>query len=302
MLGWLLEESFIRHPKVVTASEIVRRLGVSERTALLMKRRVQILASEQLPRVKELIRNQMQREFRDFALPPDGSDISAIAAKKKVVHTDTMVLFSASQRANKGRKNWKNRGLTASIYMQDRLGGKQIGTLVSVMGIEKGWCLLNSVPDQKANTIGPIIRETLPMSTAIFTDEGYQWLYRVYRNHRMVNHSLKSADNRFRFSRERWSKNGVHNQVSEGLNSSLKSAMSSYRYFQPKYSSLYLNEWSFFKNLRYFGLSRIGGNRSAKTPIDQRAGCALSNGKITQRVLLLQPWPRRFPLHPRACE
>ncbi len=186
----------------------------------------------------------------------------------------------ASQRANKGRKNYKNRGLTASIFLQDRLGGKQIGTLVHVMGTRQGWCLLDSIPDQKAVTIGPLIRKSLPISTAVFTDEGYPWLYRVYRNHRMVNHSLKSKDNRWRFSRERWSRKGVHNQIAEGLNSSLKSAMAGYRYFKPEYSKLYLNEWSFFKNINYFGFEKISGviRRGKMTPIHYREKKAHPSG------------------------
>ncbi|MBL8021381.1 MAG: transposase, partial [Leptospirales bacterium] len=206
-----------------------------------MKRRVQLLASDQMVRVKTLIRNELEKSFKDYRLPPEGTDLTAIRKRKPIVHADTVVLFSASQRANKGRKNYRNRGLTASIYLQDRLGGKQIGTLVHVMGTEKGWCLLDSVPDQKANTLGPLIRESIPLSTPVFTDEGYKWLWGIYRNHRAVNHSLKSKDNRWRFSRQRWCRNGVHNQVAEGLNSSLKSAMTAYRYFRPEYSQLYLS-------------------------------------------------------------
>ncbi|MBL8021377.1 MAG: transposase [Leptospirales bacterium] len=113
------------------------------------------------------------------------------------------------------------------------------------------------LPDQKANTLGPIIRESIPLSTPVFTDEGYKWLWGIYRNHRAVNHSLKSKDNRWRFSRQRWCRNGVHNQVAEGLNSSLKSAMTAYRYFRPEYSQLYLSEWAFFKNLKYFGFEKV---------------------------------------------
>lgn len=112
-------------------------------------------------------------------------------------------------------------------------------------------------PQLEPNTLGPIIRESIPLSTPVFTDEGYKWLWGIYRNHRAVNHSLKSKDNRWRFSRQRWCRNGVHNQVAEGLNSSLKSAMTAYRYFRPEYSPLYLSEWAFFKNLKYFGLERI---------------------------------------------
>lgn len=253
--GFLIEESFIRHPKVITAAEIKRRLGVSERTALTLKRRVQLLAAEQAPRIKKLIEKQLTREFKDFTLPPDGEDVSALVAGKKVVHADTLVLWSAQGRF--GRNRFRHSGQTSSLFRSPRMGGAQIGTMAHVMGVEKGWCLTHSVSDQKANTIGPIIRDHLPINSAIFTDEGYPWLFRVYPNHRMINHSRKSSDDRFKFARDRWSRNGIHNQVAESLNSSLKAEMRAYRYFTPGYSSCYLNEWSFFKNLRYFGLEKI---------------------------------------------
>jgi len=256
--GWCVHESIKLHPRVLTGTQIQRSLGISEKAASMLKRRLQIFASEQMPRIRELSYKETQRNFKkDFLLPTEGTDLSSIANKRKIVHADTVVLFSASQRANKGRKRFKNSGQTASIYLSDKLGGRQIGTLVHVMGTQQGWCLLHSVGNQKANTLGPIIKEHVPRSAVIFTDEGYDWLYRVYRNHRMVNHSLKSKDNRWRFSRERWCRNGVHNQVAEGLNSSLKHAMAGYRYFRPAYSTLYLNEWAFFKNLQYFGFARL---------------------------------------------
>jgi len=258
-IGWLLEECFVRHPKVVTAAEVVHRLGVTERTALLMRRRVQILACEQSEKIRYLIFNQMKKEFKDFTLPPEGTDISQVVARKKVVHADTVVLWSA--RGRKGRSRFRHSGQTSSIYRSPRLGGAQVGTLVSVMGIQNGWCILDSIPNQKAETIGPLFRRSLPLQTVVFTDEGYKFLYRIYQ-HRMINHSAKSPDNRFRFARDRWSKNGVHSQVSEGLNSSLKTEMRAFRFFKCPYSSLYLNEWSFFHNLRYFGLPKIAKAKS----------------------------------------
>ncbi len=258
MMGWLIEESFIRHPKVVTAAEIQKRLGVSVKAALNLKRRAQLLACEMMPRFKLLIREEMNREFPvGWKLPPNGHDVTFRTRNKKVVHADTMVLFSASERANKGRKRHKKRGLTSSIYMSESLGGEQIGTLVHVMGTRGGWVLLDSVPDMKANTLGPLIRDSLPRNTAIFTDEGYTWLFRVFKNHRMVNHSKKSADKRYRYARDRWCQAGVNNQVAEGINGSLKTAMRSYAWFNPKYSQMYLNEWAFFRNVRYFGIDAI---------------------------------------------
>ncbi len=258
MMGWLLEESFIRHPKPVTAAEIVKKLGVSEKTALLMKRRVQLLASEQMEKMRILIREELHKAFPpEFKLPPEGEDVTAAIHNKPVVHMDTMALFSASQRANQGRKRHRNRGLTSSIFMSEKLGGRQIGTLAQVMGTQNGWCVAHSVPDQKAGTLGPLVREWLPHNTAVFSDEAYSWLYRIYPSHRMVNHSLKSKDSRYKFSRERWSRNGVNSQIAEGLNGSLKTAFRMYAYVRPQYSQLYLNEWCFWKNVRYFGMERL---------------------------------------------
>jgi len=255
--GWCIDESLKLHPAVLTARKIERSLGVSEKSACMLKRRVQLFCADLQPRITSIIRSKLDRHFRNFSMPPDGTNVTQIARHRQVVHADSMALFSASQRANKGRKNWKNRGLTASIYLQDRLGGRQIGTLAHVMGTRAGWCIIHSVPNIKAETIGPLIKVHIPRKTCIFTDEGYPWLYRVYRNHRMVNHSARSKDGRYRYARDRWCKNGVHNQVAEGLNSSLKAAMKAYRYFTPKYSQLYLSEWSTMKNIRYFGFAKI---------------------------------------------
>jgi len=272
MCGWLLEESFIRHPKVVTSSEIVKKLGVSEKTALLMKRRVQLLASEQMEKMRILIREELHRAFPpEFKLPPDGENVTASVQNKPVVHMDTLALFSASQRANQGRKRHKNKGLTSSIFMSEKLGGRQIGVLAQVMGTQGGWCVAHSVPDQKAGTLGPLVREWLPHNTALFSDEMYTWLYRIYPNHRMINHSLKSKDSRYKFSRERWSRNGVNSQIAEGLNGSLKTGFRNYGYVRPQYSQLYLNEWCFWKNVRYFGMERlkkcgVGGGSISPTP------------------------------------
>ncbi len=268
MAGFLLEESYIRHPKVVTASELQKRFGISARAALNLKRRNQLFACEQTSAVKGLIWDELKRRFKDYELPPEGTDLSGELKRDQFVHADTCALYSTSVRANQGRKRHSSSGLTSSIYMSNKLGGRQVGVLMHVMGTKQGWCLLNSVPDQRADTLGPLIRDALPLTTPIFTDSGYPWLQRVYP-HRMVNHSKKSNDTRFRYARDRWCQNGVHNQVAEGLNSSFKNAFSSYRYVRPEYSTLYANEWSFFRNLRYFGMEKL-----ARRSLKVRKRCA----------------------------
>ncbi len=87
MMGWLIEESFIRHPKVITAVEIEKRLGVSTKAAINLKRRVQLLACEMMPKFKQLIRDEMSKEFPiGWKLPPAGDDVTRKTRNKKVVH------------------------------------------------------------------------------------------------------------------------------------------------------------------------------------------------------------------------
>jgi len=329
MAGYVIEESFCRHPKVLTATEISLRLGITYRSALTLKRRIQVLASEMMPAMKKLIHKELRKEFPDsFRLPDNGSDVSEHVKDKNIVHADTMVLYSARERY--GRKRHQNKGLTSSIYRSEKLGGEQIGTLVHVITDGK-FVLLDSVPDLTANTCGPIIKDSLPRNTALFTDEGYKWLFRIYPNHRMVNHSLKSEDKRYKFSKQRWKQNGVHNQKAEGMNGSLKANMRGYVYFRPVYSTLYLNEWAFFKNLRHFGVDKVASslassNGSALSSASRRrraggvihgsepgniaekvleapmSGCGDSEGGIRRPALLRRLLPQQFRLHLRAFE
>ena len=73
----------------------------------------------------------------------------------------------------------------------------------------------------------------------------------------MVNHSRKSKDKSYKWARNRWSKNGVHCQVAEERNSVLKRSFSAYGWFNPKYSNLYLQEYSFNSNLRHYALEDL---------------------------------------------
>ncbi|WP_413462701.1 hypothetical protein [Leptospira santarosai] len=86
-------------------------------------------------------------------------------AQKLYVWADSAVLYSASQRANKGRARYKNSGLTASIYLSEKLGGKQVGTLFHSIAIKNGPAFFTSVSNTKADTIRPLLVEQLPYST-----------------------------------------------------------------------------------------------------------------------------------------
>ncbi|WP_246031942.1 transposase [Leptospira fluminis] len=258
MFGYVFYESLLQYPKVITATEISKKLRIGTNAASLLKRRFQLFCSDQLPKFKSLTYESLSHQFKDFLLPPnENKDITKIMAKRPYVCVDTAVLYSAGERASQGRKRYSHRGQTSSIYLSEKLGGKQIGTLVQTIAIKNGPVFFTSVPNQKAETLGPLIREHLPTTTPLFTDQGYPWLWGVYRNHRSVNHSAHSKDNRFRWARNRWSKNGVHNQVAEGNHRLLKTAFSSYGYIRPKYSQLYLDEFAFIKNAQVFGLDTL---------------------------------------------
>ncbi|TGM04803.1 transposase [Leptospira yasudae] len=261
MFSYVFYESMIQHPKVVTSTEISKRLKISYKGASLLKKRFQLFASQQLPKYKQLTYDALDREFKGFTLPPDeNTDITHLMENRPYVSADTMALFSASQRANGGRKRYRHGGSTASIYLSEALGGRQVGTLVHTIGVKKGPVFFNSVPNQKANTLGPIIKDHLPLHTVLTSDEGYPWLWGVYPNHRSVNHSRKSNDLRYKWAKDRWSKNGVHNQVAEGNQRLLKTAFASYYYIRPENSTRYLNEFSFLKNAQVFGLDVLVGN------------------------------------------
>ncbi|QHH49457.1 transposase [Leptospira borgpetersenii] len=258
MFGYVLYESLIQHPKVVTSTELSKRLRISYKAAALLKKRFQCFASDQLPKYKQLTFDALNHEFKSFSLPSDEeADVSKKMDNKPYVCADTAVLYSASERANQGRKRYRHGGATTSIYLSDKLGGKQVGTLVHTIAIKKGPVFFHSVSNQKANTLGPIINDHLPLQTPVFTDQGYPWLWGIYKNHRSVNHSAHSKDARYRWARNRWSKNGVHNQVAEGNHRLLKSAFASYCYIRPENSTRYLNEFSFLGNTTVFGLDVI---------------------------------------------
>ena len=76
----------------------------------------------------------------------------------------------------------------------------------------------------------------------------------------MVNHSIKSRDKRYRFSRNRWVQNGIHNQVAEGYNNTIKTAFRSYGYFRPENAGMYLAEFTLIANMRHYGLEKILNN------------------------------------------
>ena len=261
MFGWALVESLERYPAVLTGAEIQRRLGISKPAAQMLKRRLQILASDQRPKIEKLVHKELSDKYKGVMFTR-GKDVDLTdeinALGGSIPQVDTLALFSLSARANGGRKRFRHNGQTSSIYMSDRLGGHQKGTLVHTFALcKKGPVLLDSIPNLQANTVMPLLNKYLPKDTPLFSDEGYKWYYRLNKNHRMINHSARSKDKRYRWSRERWSKGGVNIQVAEGLQGAIKTSFRAYRYFKPEYSQLYLNEYSFWRNIKYYGWGRL---------------------------------------------
>lgn len=262
MFGYILEESILQFPKVITSVEISKRLSIAYKSARLLKQRLQVFSSHQVEILRKLYYNDLKDTFKDVTLPKveDCKDVRKAIGKKlyrKIPHTDTAVLYSASQRSNQHRKRFRHGGLTASIYQSDSVGGKQVGILVSTIATQNGCVFFDSVPDQKANTLGPLLRKTVPYDSPLFSDEGYPWLWGIYKKHRTVNHQAHSKDKRYKFAKNRWSKFSIHNQVAEGNQRLLKSAFSAYCYVKPTYSQLYLNELSFYKSIQAVGMDRL---------------------------------------------
>ncbi|WP_246837613.1 transposase [Leptospira bouyouniensis] len=262
MFGYILEESILQFPKVITSVEISKRLSISYKSARLLKQRLQVFSSHQVEVLRKLYYNDLKDTFKDVTLPKveDGKDVKKHLGKKlyrKIPHTDTAVLYSASQRSNQHRKRFRHGGLTASIYQSDSVGGRQVGILVSTIATQNGCVFFDSVPDQKANTLGTLLRKTVPYESPLFSDEGYPWLWGIYKKHRTVNHQAHSKDKRYKFAKNRWSKFSIHNQVAEGNQRLLKSAFSAYCYIKPTYSQLYLNELSFYKSIKAVGMDRL---------------------------------------------
>lgn len=260
MFGWAIYESIQRYPQVLSSREIQRRLKIAKNSALLLKRRLQLFATDQTPRIKELMQNELKEKFNGVMLPrvSENKNVNEVLQGKAVPQVDSVVLFSASQRANQGRKRHKHTGQTASIYMNDKLGGKQIGTLVHTLSWKGGPVIYDSISNNKGETLRPLLDEYIPKDVPVFTDEGYKWYFRINKSHRMVNHNRKSEDKRYKWARNRWCKDGVHNQVAEGNHRKLKWQFTAgYSYITPEYSQLYLNEYSFWKNVKYYGWEKL---------------------------------------------
>lgn len=267
MFSYLLIESQLQFPKVLTITEISKRVDVSYPTAMKLKRRIQLFAAEIVPRMQRKFYEDQKKKFSGFRFPKDrNTDLTDLIKDTPIPQADTVVLYSCGSAANKGRKRFKRRGQTSSIYMSESLGGKQRGTLVNTIAVKGSCVFYDSIPNSQAKTVNPIIQKYVPFHNPIFTDQGYSL---TSMNHRTVNHSRKSADKRFKWARNRFSKNGIHNNVAEGRNGVLKRSFSAYGWIDPKHSNLYLSEFSFFSNLRHFSVEDLLPDESRSKPLQR---------------------------------
>ena len=159
--------------------------------------------------------------------------------------------------------------------MSPKLGGHQKGTMAQVFGYKNGPVIVDSVGNQKVETLLPHLNQVLPIDSPLFTDMGYKWVPR--KNLRLVNHSAHSKDKRYKWARNRWvTEYGVNNNVAEGLNSVLKKYVSGYGWFKPEYSQLYLNEFSFLKSMRHLSWEGVAkyelAQRKAARPVETDEG------------------------------
>ena len=124
MFGFLLHESLLQYPKVLTSTEIQKKLGIAYNSALLLKRRLQLFSIDLMPKIKSLITNLLnQKPIHNLPLMDSNNSKHSILPNDStpIVNADTLVLYSASQRANKGRMRHRHGGQTASIYLSDAL-------------------------------------------------------------------------------------------------------------------------------------------------------------------------------------
>jgi hypothetical protein len=312
MIGWALDQSVLKHPKVLTGAEIQRHLGISESSALRLKKRVQVFASQQKKAVESLFFSELKKRFQRTKdlLEPDSKDINkrvtGPVGTRPIPQSDSVVLYSAKERSNKGRKRFRHHGQTASIYLADSLGGRQVGVMVQTTTWAGGPALYESIPNQKIQTILPIIEKQIPKNVPFFTDMGMDWYKPYNKNHRVVNHNLASKRGTGK-SRRRFQQNGIHTQAAEGRQGALKSAFRAYSYIQPKHSQLYLNEYTFFGALKYYGVDTIAelGKRPIQykvQKVEDKLGWGLAGMNVGRKLPILRKQSQDFIYKPLTLD
>lgn len=60
MFGYALFETLIQYPKVVPATELVKRLGIARNSATLLKRRIQLFAKDRMADIKAIVHKELE--------------------------------------------------------------------------------------------------------------------------------------------------------------------------------------------------------------------------------------------------
>ncbi len=112
------------------------------------------------------------------------------------------------------------------------------------MGVveRKGRVIAKVVPDVKANTLLPIIREKVLPSSTVYTDEmlSYNRLHQLGYQHKRIHHASKV-----------YVMGDVHTNTIEGFWSLVKRGISGVNHaVSAKYLQTYLNEYAFRYNRR----------------------------------------------------
>jgi len=286
----MFHEAVQLHPQPLTTSHICRKLDVGRNTGTLLKRRIQVLCSDLIPVVRELMKDAINADFsEDFELPDKSVDISEMMKGKAVLQGDVLALYNVTRKSNNYRTRYRANGSVASVYLNDKTaeerGFCQIGTLVLTQAMRKGPVLFTSIRDERQETVEPHY-EWLPPQTVLWHDQSFPFLERgLFRNTRYVNHSLRAKNQKRNvWGKDRFSHLGTNNNCAEGQQGSLKVCMRNYRYVRPEKGQLYLNEYSLLKAIRVYGLERIVQKAAEMRAAGWKIGAVENGGELAQVV------------------
>lgn len=257
--SYMLHEIILSYPNVVTSKAIQRRLNLkSYASAWTLKKRLQVFMSQLndsfLLQTKEAL--ELEAKQNNNEKMPFRGDVSKTIENRVITNIDTIAIFSVGVSANKYRSRYRHGGITSSIYRSVKSGGEQVGTLASNITIKGSLSFYESHPLTTSDYAISHLSKVITPYNVLMGDEAYSSLFGKYRNIRLINHSLKAKRKIHVFSKERWSREGVNSNAVEGANGVLKTAMRQYRWFNCKYSQLYLNEFAVAKNIKFFNVEK----------------------------------------------
>ena len=190
----------------IAANEIQREFGISYKSVFRM-----------LHKVRELMAECLEREINNMQIEYVECDESYVPTRKKGLGKHFPF--------KKGRGSLRN-------------------TTIFLIIERKGFAKLLTIPDATADTILPIILQTVPKTASIFTDSwpAYNKLESLGYKHATVNHSEYEFVN---------AKTSASTNSAEGLFSNFKRLLGTYRSFSEGKLQNYLNEQSFRHTFRF---------------------------------------------------